>query len=376
LRLLEYQAKELLRRAGIPVPRGERVSSEEEVRSVASRLGYPVVLKAQVPVGGRGRAGGVVVAESEESAVREARRILSSRFRGHLPESLLIEEFVSAERELYVGLILDRSARTITLISTPYGGVDVEEAASEHPESLVRVSLDPLVGLLPHHARRVADALLPGSELRRELEEIVSTLWRLSTELDAILLEVNPLAVTDVGLVALDARIEIDDSALFRHPEIPRPPPTWRNPREARAAELGIAYVELDGDIGTVANGAGLAMATMDAVAMAGGRPANFCDVGGGASAERVRGALEIIFSNPRVSTVLFNALCGITRGDEVARGIAMAVRELGISPEDIVVRLDGNMAEEGIRILEEAGLRALRSFREAVREVIPRASG
>jgi len=374
LRLLEYQAKELLREAGIPIPRGGRASSEEEVLSIASRIGFPVVLKAQVPVGGRGKAGGVVVAESEESAVREARRILSSKFGGHLPESLLVEEFVPVERELYVGFVLDRSARTITLLATPYGGVDVEEAASEHPESLLRVSLDPLVGLLPHHARRVADALLPGTELKRDLERIVMVLWRLSAGLDAVLLEVNPLAVAGGGLVALDARIEVDDSALFRHPELPRPPPSWRSPREARAAELGVSYVELDGDIGTIANGAGLAMATMDAVAMAGGRPANFCDVGGGASAERVKGALELVFSNPRVSVLLFNALCGITRGDEVARGIVAAVRELGLSPERIVVRLDGNMAEEGIAILEEAGLKALRSFREAVREAVSRA--
>ncbi len=374
MRLLEREAKDLLRAAGVPTPRYRFAADPEGAARSADEVGWPAVLKVQVPVGGRGKAGGVVIVRDEEEAERTARDLLSREFSGHRPEGLLVEEFIDVEDEVYAGCVLDRSSRSMVFVTTPHGGMDIEEAARRYPDDLLREEVDPLLGLLPHQARRLAANAVGdgGRAAARAVADVISSLWRLIVDTDALLLEVNPLGLLGDGTaVALDAHLEVDDNALFRHKEFGRRPSVRANPREAKAEEAGLAYVELDGDVGTVANGAGLAMATMDLVSLMGGRPANFCDVGGGASADRVAAAMEIITSNPRVRNVVVNALCGITSGEEVARGIVEAVESVGLSSNRLYVRLSGNAAEEGRRILREAGLTVFEDPVEAVRSAI-----
>jgi succinyl-CoA synthetase beta subunit len=353
--LYEHQGKELLARFGIPVSRGRLVFTPEEARQAAEELGGEVVVKAQVLTGGRGKAGGVKLADGPDEAEARARDILGLDIRGHVVQRLWLEVSSEIAREYYLSVALDRGAGRALLMFTTQGGVEIEQVAAEDPDALVRVHVDPLEGLQPHHLRELLAPLSDESE-RVQIAEIAGKLYTCFVESDATLAEINPLIVTPEGVVrALDAKVTLDDSALFRHSELAELRDTEAaDPLEAFARERGVIYVKLDGSVGILGNGAGLSMATVDVVVVAGGRPANFCDLGGGGNAAGVVAALEVIGRDPQVRSILFNIFGGITRGDEVARGILEALDTTGLSVP-IVVRLDGTNADEGRRILAEA---------------------
>ncbi|MEM3371484.1 MAG: ADP-forming succinate--CoA ligase subunit beta [Candidatus Korarchaeum sp.] len=376
MRLLEYESKEAFHSKGIPIPKGILVRNHEEASLAVKSLGGRGVLKIQIPHGQRGKAGGIRLANSPEEARKIAEELFSRTFYGYEVSSLLVEEPIDVATEIYIGAIIDRNARGMTFLSTPYGGMDVEEVAAKHPESIERRTVNPLIGMRSHVARALAkNASKNIPDKINEIQRIVLAMWDVAIEYDAVMLEINPLALTKDGrLLALDARIEVDDNALFRHREFEKRYYSSENPRENEARRKDIAYVELDGNLGTMANGAGLAMATMDLVQAFGGRPANFCDVGGGASAERVASALEIIISNPKVNVVLINTLCGITSALDVAIGVK-SVKDKGILNVPVVVRMSGNQADEGKRVLEEVGIKATESAEEAVKYAVKLAS-
>jgi succinyl-CoA synthetase beta subunit len=353
--LYEYQGKELFARHGIPVSAGRLASSPAQARAAAAELAGEVVVKAQVLTGGRGKAGGIKLAADPSEAEQRAQEILGLDIRGHVVEQLWIEAASEIADEYYLSVTLDRGARKALLMFTTEGGVEIEQVAAESPDALVRVHVDPLEGLEPHHARELLAGVSDPGE-RDQIEKIVEALYRCFVDSDATLCEINPLIVTPEGKVrALDAKVTIDDSALFRHPDLAELRDTSAtDPLEAYAQERGVIYVKLDGSVGILGNGAGLSMATVDVVVTAGGRPANFCDLGGGGSAAGVVAALEVIARDPQVRSILFNIFGGITRGDEVARGILTALDEIDLKVP-IVVRLDGTNAEEGRRILAEA---------------------
>jgi succinyl-CoA synthetase beta subunit len=357
--LYEYQGKELFRRVGIPVSDGQLAVSPEEARAAASSLGGPVVVKAQVLTGGRGKAGGVRLADNPADAEEKARAILGLDIRGHVVRKLWLEKASEIAKEYYLSVTFDRGEKKPLLMFTTQGGVEIEQVAAESPEALVRLHVDPLEGFQPWVARRLvygAGVEDPGEQ--RQIAGIVEKLYRAFVEFDAMLCEINPLIVTPQGEVkALDSKFTVDDSALFRHTDIAE----WRDtsvadPIEAFAREKGVTYVKLDGEVGICGNGAGLSMSTVDVVAHVGGRPANFCDLGGGGSAQGVVDALEVITRDPQVKSIFFNIFGGITRCDEVARGILEALDRLDMSQYPIVVRLDGTNAEEGRRLLADAG--------------------
>jgi succinyl-CoA synthetase beta subunit len=354
--LYEHQGKELFARFGIPVSEGRVATTPEEARAAAAELGGQIVVKAQVLTGGRGKAGGVKLADGPDEAAARAEEILGLDIRGHVVRRLWIEKASDIARESYLSVTLDRGAGRTLLMFTTEGGVEIEQVAAESPGALVRVHVDPLEGLEPHHARELTAGVADEGE-RAQVERIVEALYRCYVESDATLCEVNPLVVTPDGSVrALDAKVTIDESALPRHPDLAELRDTWAaDPLEAFARERGVIYVKLDGSVGILGNGAGLSMATVDVVVVAGGKPANFCDLGGGGSAEGVVAALEVIARDPQVRSILFNIFGGITRCDEVARGILVALERIELSVP-IVVRLDGTNAEEGRRILAEAG--------------------
>jgi succinyl-CoA synthetase beta subunit len=349
LDLYEYQGKELFRRVGIPVSEGRLATTPPEARAAAAELGGEVVVKAQVLTGGRGKAGGIKLAGSPDEAEHKADEILGLDIGGHVVRLLWIERASAIAAEHYLSITLDRGEKRPLLMFTTEGGMDIEQVAARNPEALVRVHVDPLEGYDEDIGRR-----LVGDDPGRLA--IVERLYRCFTDCDATLCEINPLIVRPGGgLHALDAKVTIDDSALFRHPDIA----DWRDtsasdPLEALARERDVTYVKLDGSVGILGNGAGLTMATVDVVVVAGGRPANFCDLGGGGSAEGVVDALGVIRRDAQVRSILFNIFGGITRCDEVARGILAAIDRVGVEVP-IVVRLDGTNAEEGRRILTDA---------------------
>jgi succinyl-CoA synthetase beta subunit len=355
--LYEYQGKELFRRHGIAVSDGRLATSPEEARAAAEELGGPVVVKAQVLTGGRGKAGGIKLAETPDEAEAHARDILGLDIRGHVVRRLWIERASDIAREYYLSITFDRGEKKALFMFTTEGGIDIEEVAATKPEALVRLHVDPLEGFQPWQARRlvygggVADA---GEQ--KQIADIVERLYQAFVDCDAMLCEINPLIVTPEGEVrALDSKFTVDDNALFRHADIVdmRDPDSYP-PEERVAREKGVTYVKLDGEVGILGNGAGLVMSTLDVIALAGGRPANFCDLGGGGDAEGVVDALEVITADPQVKSILLNIFGGITRCDEVARGILTALDRMAIA-HPIVVRLDGTNAEEGRRILSEA---------------------
>jgi succinyl-CoA synthetase beta subunit len=354
--LYEYQGKELLARFGIPVSRGRLAFTPAEARRGAEELGGTVVVKAQVLTGGRGKAGGVKLAESPAEAEARAEGILGLDIRGHVVRRLWIEVSSTIAREYYLSVALDRGAGRALLMFTTEGGVEIEQVAAENPDALVRVHVDPLEGLEPHHLRELLVHVADVGE-RKQIEEIADKLYRCFVDSDATLCEINPLIVTPEGVVrALDAKVTIDDSSLYRHEDLAELRDTEAaDPLEAFARERGVIYVKLDGSVGILGNGAGLSMATVDVVVVAGGRPANFCDLGGGGSAAGVVAALEVIARDDQVRSILFNIFGGITRCDEVARGILEALDTIELDVP-LVVRLDGTNAEEGRRILAEAG--------------------
>jgi len=355
--LYEYQGKELFRRFGIPVSDGRLATSPGEARAAAEELGGDVVVKAQVLTGGRGKAGGIKLASDPADAEAKARAILGMDIRGHVVRKLWVERASEIATEYYLSLTFDRSEKKPLFMFTREGGVDIEELAATKPEALARLHVDPLEGFQPYQARRlVYGAGLDDAGEQKQVLAIVAKLHRCFVEMDAMLCEINPLIVTAGGEVkALDSKFTIDDSALFRHPDVAQMRDVAAgDPLEAYAREKGVTYVKLDGSVGILGNGAGLSMSTVDVVVVAGGTPANFCDLGGGGDAEGVVDALDVIARDRDVRSILFNIFGGITRCDEVARGILEALDRIEIAVP-LVVRLDGTNAEEARAILADS---------------------
>jgi succinyl-CoA synthetase beta subunit len=355
--LYEHQGKDLFERHGIPVSEGRLAATPEEARQAAEELGGQVVVKAQVLTGGRGKAGGVKLAGGPAEAEAAARDILGLDIRGHVVKRVWIERASDIAKEYYLSITFDRGAKRPLFMFTREGGVEIEQVAAEGPDALARLHVDPLAGFHPFVARRLVYAAgVDAPEEQRQIVSIVSKLYDTFLASDAMLCEINPLVVTPEGEVrALDAKVTLDDNALFKHPELAELQDLEAVAPEERAArEKGVTYVKLDGEVGILGNGAGLVMSTLDVVALAGGRPANFCDLGGGGQAEGVVDALEVITADPQVRSILFNIFGGITRCDEVARGILQALGRMTIT-HPIVVRLDGTNAEEGRQILADA---------------------
>lgn len=361
--LLEHQGKRLFAGAGLPVLPSVCVTTAAEAAPAADDLGLPVVVKAQVKSGGRGKAGGIRVCATRQEVETAAAEILAMTIRGKRVEALLVEPAVEIAREMYLAVSSSRALRGPVLVFSRHGGVEIEQTAKDDPSALVRRSLDPLLGLCDYQVRDVVmaarldpKASTPGGEpLPTALGAVVRALWRLYSQADATLCEVNPLVLTATGeLLCLDSKVTIDDSALYRHPEIERQESD--DAREAAAKAAGLAFVSLDGDLGVIGNGAGLVMSTLDQIAAEGGSAANFCDLGGGARSEVVKAALDVVLSSPRVGALLVSIFGGITRCDEVARGLveAFAATEIRVP---VVVRLDGNAAAEGQAILAQAAL-------------------
>jgi succinyl-CoA synthetase beta subunit len=369
---MEYQAKELFAKHGVPVLPGHVADTVEQARDAADRIGRPVVVKAQVKTGGRGKAGGVKLAESPDEAADKARAILGMDIRGHTVHRVLVTEASEIEHEYYVSLLVDRANRAYLAMASVEGGVDIETLAKERPEALARVRVDPLVGVDAAKAVEIADVACFGADVRDQVVDLMGKLWTVFTAEDATLVEVNPLVKAPDGkVVALDGKVSLDDNADFRHEDHARFEDTSTgDPLEARAKEKDLNYVKLDGEVGIIGNGAGLVMSTLDVVAYAGEefavdghsvKPANFLDIGGGASAEVMANGLEIILSDPDVRSVLVNVFGGITACDEVANGIVQAFALLDSRGDEIthplVVRLDGNNADLGRQILRDAHL-------------------
>jgi succinyl-CoA synthetase beta subunit len=355
--LYEYQGKELFRRFGIPVSEGRLATSPEEARAAADELGGQVVVKAQVLTGGRGKAGGIKLADDAADAERKARDILGLDIRGHVVRRLWIERASEIAKEYYLSLTFDRSEKKPLFMLTTEGGIEIEEVAAANPDAIARLHVNVLEGFQPYQARRlIYGAGIDDPNEQRQVLDIVGKLYRCFVETDAMLCEINPLIVTPEGEVkALDSKFTVDESSLFRHPDIAEMRDVEAADRlEAFAREKGVTYVKLDGSVGILGNGAGLSMSTVDVVVVAGGRPANFCDLGGGGDAEGVVDALEVINRDPDVRSIFFNIFGGITRCDEVARGILEALHRIEIAVP-IVVRLDGTNADEGRTILADA---------------------
>ena len=357
--LYEYQGKELFRCLGIPTSDGRLATTPAEARAAAEELGCPVVVKAQVLTGGRGKAGGIKLAESAADAEARAGEILGMDIRGHTVTKVWIERASEIEREYYLSLTFDRSAKKLLFMFTTQGGIDIEEVAATKPDALVRLHVEPLEGCHPWHGRRLVyqgGVTDPGEQ--KQIASIVGKLYEAFVGCEAMLCEINPLIVTPEGEVrALDSKFTVDDNALFRHADIAEMrDASAADPLEALAREKGVTYVKLDGEVGVLGNGAGLTMSSVDVVTFVGGRPANFCDLGGGGDAQGVVDALQVITSDPQVRAIFFNIFGGITRCDEVARGILQAVEQMRIG-YPIVVRLDGTNAAEGRAILQEAAL-------------------
>ena len=355
--LYEYQGKELFRRFGIPTSEGRLVTTPAEARAAAEGLGGEMVVKAQVLTGGRGKAGGVKLAKGPDEAERTAEEILGLDIRGHVVRKVWIERASEIAKEYYLSVTFDRGTKQALFMLTREGGVEIEEVAATNPDALARLHVDPLEGFQPYQARRlIYGARIDDPNEQKQLLDIVGKLYRCFVESDAMLCEINPLIVTPEGeLRALDSKFTVDDNALYKHPDVAEMRDLEAYPPEERAArEKGVTYVKLDGEVGILGNGAGLVMSTLDVIALAGGRPANFCDLGGGGDAQGVVDALEVISADPQVRSILFNIFAGITRCDVVAQGILQALSQIRID-HPIVVRFDGTNAEEGRALLEEA---------------------
>jgi succinyl-CoA synthetase beta subunit len=365
MKVHEYQAKQIFARYGIPVPQGEVAFSPAQARAVTEKLGGKAVVKAQIHAGGRGKGGGIRKAATPQEAEQHATALLGQPLvtsqtgpAGRIVRSVLVEETLPFARELYLGLVLDRALARVVVMASAAGGMEIEEVARENPEAILKAAIDPAAGLGAFQARKLAFGLgLQGASVK-QLGELLAGLHRVTVELDASLAEINPLIVTaDDRLIALDAKLNFDDNALFRHPDLHELRDLdEEEPLEVEASKHRLNYIKLSGNVGCMVNGAGLAMATMDIIKLAGGEPANFLDVGGGASAEQVREGFKIILSDPNVRAVLINIFGGILRCDRLAAGVVEAVRALDIQTP-IVVRMEGTNVEEGRKILRESGL-------------------
>lgn len=377
MKLHEYQAREIFACYGVPLPRGELAHSPQEVYEIASRLGVPVMVKAQVLVGGRGKAGGIKRASNPQAAREMAGQILGMSIRGLAVEKVLVVEAIDIKKELYLGVVVDRALSAPVMIASSEGGVEIEEVARTMPERLAKITVDPFLSLRDYQARQLALEIGLGKERVADWIAIAQGLYRAFVECDASLAEINPLGLTREGrLVAIDTKMVLDDNALFRHRDLEALRDlTEEEPPEREAREQGLSYVKLEGEIGCVVNGAGLAMATMDLIKLYGGEPANFLDVGGGARAEPVAVALRILLSDEKVRAVLINIFGGITRCDEVARGILEALRQVRVEVP-IVVRLAGTNEEEGRRLLADADIETASSLIEAAQRAVEAAKG
>lgn len=370
MKLHEYQGKELFEKAGIPVAKGQVVETIEELEKIKNNFGNLVVLKAQVHVGGRGKAGGVKLV-APDMVVETGSKILGMDIKGLTVKKLLVAEAVDIKKEFYLGVIQDRASRGITFMASAMGGVDIEEVAVTHPDKIIKVTIDPSIGLRDFHIREIVFGAEFPPELRGQASDFVRKLYKVFIDNDCTLAEINPLAITADGqLIAADAKIDMDDNADFRHPE-------WEEMRdltdadrlEQDAKKSGLSYVELDGDIGCVVNGAGLAMATMDVIKYNGGKPANFLDIGGSSNPDKVVAAMNILMAKP-LKAILFNIFGGITRCDDVAKGLLTAFSKLENLPP-VVMRLTGTNEEIARKMLEDAGYKVGTSMDEAIKEVV-----
>ncbi|MGB6422836.1 MAG: ADP-forming succinate--CoA ligase subunit beta [Anaerolineales bacterium] len=372
MKLHEYQSKRFFAKYGIPIPKGRVAANAEEAKHIAQELGDRVVIKAQVLVGGRGKAGGIRLAKSPEEAEELAAQILSMKIKELPVRKVLIDEAASIDKEIYLGITNDRSARKPVMMASSAGGVEIEDVARDAPEKIVKVYIDPLLGLRDYQARDIAAGIDLPRDHWRIFGQIANGLWQAYRESDATLAEINPLVITSEDqLLAVDGKMVLDDNALFRHPDLAEMRDLdVEDPSEIEARKYGLVFIKLDGDIGCMVNGAGLAMTTMDIIKLFGGSPANFLDIGGGASAEKVTAALRIILTDPNVKTVLFNIFGGITRGDEVARGILAAMNEVQ-TRIPMVIRLVGTNAEEGRQILSDADMITAETLADAAKKAV-----
>ncbi|MGD0494922.1 MAG: ADP-forming succinate--CoA ligase subunit beta [Candidatus Bathyarchaeia archaeon] len=374
MKLYEYEAKTILGKHGITTPQGGLATSADQAREVAAKLRLPVVVKAQVLVAGRGKAGGILFVQSVEEAERAAEKLLSMKIKEIPVKSVWVEEKIQVKKELYFGITTDRLNRCYVAVASSLGGVDIEEVASKTPEKVVKTSINPQLGLRSFQTKEIATKMGYRGNQISDLGKTLERLYAAGLENDAELIEMNPLTETAEGnFVAADARIIVDDNALFRHQDYKKrllEGESDLSPQETEAMNNDLAYVRLEGNIGVIGNGAGLVMATLDTIQYYGGKPANFLDVGGGAPSEKTALALKIVLSDPRVKTLFINILGGITRCDEVARGILEAKEKVGVTTP-MVIRLVGTNDAEGKRILKEAGIHVLESMEEAARRVV-----
>jgi succinyl-CoA synthetase beta subunit len=377
VKLHEYQSKQLFAKYGIPIPQGEIATTPEDARRIARDLGRRVVIKSQVLVGGRGKAGGVKLANTPDEAEAVAGQILGMNIKGLTVHKVLVDEAADIAQEIYLGIVLDRLQRRAVLMASAAGGMDIEEVAREAPQKIIRVAVDPFLGLREYQTRQIAYGTGLKRDLIKDFNTIAQGLYRCFVDLDASLAEINPLVITGAGVLqALDGKILIDDNALYRHPDLAALRDVDEEiPAETEARQRGLSYIKLDGEIGCMVNGAGLAMATMDMTKLFGGTPANFLDIGGGAQADKVAAALRIILADPNVKAVLFNIFGGITRCDEVARGIVAALEEVKPSVP-MVARLVGTNEEEGRRILAAANLQTASTLAEAAQKAVALVKG
>ncbi|MDQ2817333.1 MAG: ADP-forming succinate--CoA ligase subunit beta [Candidatus Eremiobacteraeota bacterium] len=365
MRLLEYQGKELFAKAGIPVPEGKVAGSVDEAVAIMRAKPAPAAVKAQVLIGGRGKAGGIKFCSDAQDVVAPARAILGMDIKGEIAHRILIEQRMDMVKELYLSITVDRASKRPVIMASAMGGMDIEEVARTHPQAIAKYAIDPAMGYYPFVGRRLAEETAIPPELSGQFVALLGKLYDLFFDCGALLVEINPLAVTADGkLVASDAKVDIDDNGLFRHPQLE----AWKtdlpsDEREERARQKGLAYVYLDGDVGIIGNGAGLVMGTLDAVKAAGGEPANFLDVGGGAKADIVREAVEIVASDPKVKSLFINIFGGITRGDEVAKGLVQALDGGGWRKDKLVIRLTGTNEQEGRAVLEANGIASVETM-------------
>jgi len=374
LRLYEHEAKKIFAKYGIPIPKGEVVTAPTQAREIAAELNIPVTVKAQVLVAGRAKAGGILFADTPEKAELATKRLLGAEIKGLTVPSVLVEEKISVQKELYFGITVDRAQCCYVAIASSEGGIEIEEIAAKMPKKIVKVFIDPIYGFQPYNARQIARKIGYSGKNMLSLASTFFKLYRLAVDYDAELAEMNPLMEKpNQEFVAADTRLIVDDNSIYRHPELKNrlvEAETELSPQEMEAQRSGLAYVKLDGNIGIIGNGAGLVMATLDTIQLYGGNPANFLDVGGGASAEKMATALNIILSDVRVNAVFINVLGGITRCDEIAKGILKERKRMGFA-KPIVIRLVGTNEEEGRCILTEAGIHVLSSMEEAAEKVV-----
>jgi len=376
MKLHEHQAKTIFADAGIPVPDSRLATTVDEALDAVDEIGYPAAIKAQVHVGGRGKAGGIKIATDRDEAEQYAEEILGMDLKGYTVDEVLVEAGVDFVDELYVGVTMDRGAGEPVLMVSTEGGVDIEEVAEETPDAIAREHVDPAFGLHPYQARKVVYEAGVDADVALDVASILSTLYDLYEDSDASEIEVNPVMITgDRDVIAADAVMNIDEDALFRQPELAEmAEASYEDDLEAKAGEYGFDYVRLSGNVGIIGNGAGLVMTTLDLVDYYGGKPANFLDIGGGAKAERVTQALDMVFSDPNVDSVVFNIFGGITRGDEVAKGINEALAEFDEIPKPVVVRLAGTNAEEGMEILNTDLIEVEETLEAAVQRAVKNA--